>query len=283
MKRGGPIRPRSAKRVAEDREREKAKEVVRERARGQCEAAHAIWSIEPDIRCGGRFEFHEVLTRARGGSISDPTNLLMTCTAHHRFITEHPVEAASLGLVRNSWTEPTTKANLHVQVGQEIRRFKPTPSSALRAANTVGRARPRGGYESTGRDVAELAQPTEPKLVRLVFMHPERPFTLNGERKMTPYRRAEVVAEWRKAFWAMGVGSPRLAWANVEVKVHLRNQVGQDTCGALPAAKAAIDGLTTDAGVLPGDDPRYVRRVTFHAPEKGTYDALEVVMEGEPR
>lgn len=48
---------------------------------------------------------HEILTRARGGSITDPANILLVCRPCHVWITDHPVEAQAKGLVRWSWEE----------------------------------------------------------------------------------------------------------------------------------------------------------------------------------
>ncbi len=286
-----PLNPRSPRRVAEDREREKAKVVVRERAKGRCEASALLRSVNPDHQCGGQFDFHEVLTRARGGSITDPANILYCCRRCHSVITEEPRLSESLGLVRNSWTDATTKANAYL--GTEPPRFRRTPSTALRATNTL--TRPGGvvgGYESSGRAVTDLEPPAsnvgppsdptgEPGLVTLRFIHFARPFTVNGERKLTPYQRAEVVKEWREAFCALAIGSPKLAWANVEVYVYLRDGRTQDTCGAVVSYKAAQDGIV-DAGVLVDDGPEQVRQVTFYPPKLRTYDALELVLRGEP-
>lgn len=54
--------------------------------------------------CWGRSsEVHEVVTRARGGSILDPHNVLALCHWCHCWVTEHPLEAHSLFLVRHGW------------------------------------------------------------------------------------------------------------------------------------------------------------------------------------
>lgn len=51
--------------------------------------------------CTGRAEQgHELLSRARGGSITDPANIVGLCQKCHRWITEHPLEATELGLSR---------------------------------------------------------------------------------------------------------------------------------------------------------------------------------------
>lgn len=268
MKRGGPLRQVSAKREAENREREKAKAVVRQRARGACEARGVFARNWPEIDCWGPFDFHEVMTRARGGSITDPSNILMCCRRHHDWITMHPVESAEVGLVRNSWDDPT------LPLPEPAPRR--TPGTGLRAANV----RPLPAAKRVERALVVGSPPVE-DLVSLTFASPRRPWTLNGERKMTPYARADKVREWKGDFLALAAGSPKLQWANVEVRVHLRNRIEQDTVGAVSAYKAALDGIVK-AGVLPDDDGRYVRQVTFYPPENGTYDALEIVLTGPP-
>ena len=46
---------------------------------------------------------HEVLTRARGGSIVDPSNIKLLCRPCHDWVGAHPDEAERLGLLRHSW------------------------------------------------------------------------------------------------------------------------------------------------------------------------------------
>ena len=262
MKRGGPLRQVSAKREAENREREKAKAVVRQRARGGCEARGVFARNWPEIDCWGPFDFHEVMTRARGGSITDPSNILMVCRRHHDWITAHPVESAEVGLVRNSWDDPT------LPLPEPAPRR--TPGTRLQAANV----RPL--------PVKRVVHPSEAEeFITVNLSVPMRPWTVNGERKMTPYARAEKVKTWREAWKIEGVGAPRMAWAHAKVNVYLRDLRDQDPGAAFPAYKAALDGLV-DAGVLPDDDGRYVHSVTFYPPVKKTYDALEIVLTGPP-
>lgn len=45
-------------------------------------------------------EMHEVLTRGRGGSPTDPDNILCLCSDCHRWVTTHEVQAREEGLVR---------------------------------------------------------------------------------------------------------------------------------------------------------------------------------------
>lgn len=90
------LRPISDKRRRRIDERRTTREAVLYRAKGMCE-----------MRLAGCFgtatEVHEILTRARGGSIYDPENCLAACSSCHRWVTEHPLEAEELGLVIHSW------------------------------------------------------------------------------------------------------------------------------------------------------------------------------------
>ena len=56
-------------------------------------------------RCGTNpsREIHEVVTRARGGSILDPANCRALCRRCHAWVTEHPKQAHEEGLMRHSW------------------------------------------------------------------------------------------------------------------------------------------------------------------------------------
>ena len=93
MKRS-PIRKVSAKRAAENRER----------AIFAGEIAGALCAARWDEHCYGRaVHLHEPLTRARGGSITEPANLVPVCSWCHRQIHDHPEEATRRGLLRHSW------------------------------------------------------------------------------------------------------------------------------------------------------------------------------------
>lgn len=48
-------------------------------------------------------DVHEVVSRARGGSILDPNNLVALCRACHTFITENPEIAHDQGWSKHSW------------------------------------------------------------------------------------------------------------------------------------------------------------------------------------
>lgn len=61
------------------------------------------WAVIEGVCTGYAVDVHEIVTRARGGSITDPANCRTVCRACHDWITDHPTEAAALGLVRWSW------------------------------------------------------------------------------------------------------------------------------------------------------------------------------------
>ena len=44
---------------------------------------------------------HEILSRARGGSITDPANIAPLCRSHHDYITTNPLVAEAMGLSRS--------------------------------------------------------------------------------------------------------------------------------------------------------------------------------------
>lgn len=112
MRRGGPLRRKKAlarssqkqRRKLEERRAVVASEILR---RPLCEIG-ALISEATGARFGHTFEvptseFHEPLTRARGGSISDPGNMIATCRGCHRWIHDNPERAKEIGLLRSSW------------------------------------------------------------------------------------------------------------------------------------------------------------------------------------
>lgn len=93
-------------------------------------------------------------------------------------------------------------------------------------------------------------------------------WTLNGERKMHHFTRAKNVKEWREAAATVAIAKkiPPLGSIEVTFTPHRVNKSGMaDTGGHFPVVKACIDGLV-DAGVLNGDGPEIVKRLTFEAP-----------------
>lgn len=98
-----PIRSVSKKRQAENRKRRQ----ILHAAYGPNPACHACPVYRAagiDTGCDGRADDgHEILTRARGGSITDPDNVIPVGRACHRRIDAEQDEALRLGLMRNSW------------------------------------------------------------------------------------------------------------------------------------------------------------------------------------
>ena len=59
-------------------------------------------------RCGGRNEVvHEKLTRARGGSITDPDNCVVLCHPCHAWIHAHPRQATEGGWLLGRFSQNT--------------------------------------------------------------------------------------------------------------------------------------------------------------------------------
>lgn len=104
-----------------------------------------------------------------------------------------------------------------------------------------------------------------------VLAYFSRPWTLNSERTWHHYKRAKFVKEWREAFCALArlEGVPAVNAIEVIATPYLSGRGRtQDVGACFPAVKAAVDGLV-DAGVIPEDNPTYVKMLAFRAPEKG--------------
>lgn len=100
-----PIRARSAR---QQKLYDVRVPIIREAVeRGQrCEACPLIAQVDMTQanRCTGRaVDWHEVKTRARGGSILDPANRVWACRSCHDWIDLHQPEAHAVGLLRHSW------------------------------------------------------------------------------------------------------------------------------------------------------------------------------------
>ena len=60
------------------------------------------------VRCGKRADdAHEVVSRARGGSLTDPANIVPLCRPCHSFITDNPGAAHAEGLSKHAWERDT--------------------------------------------------------------------------------------------------------------------------------------------------------------------------------
>lgn len=79
------------------------------RAKQQRDRVKALKSIDADQqvcqRCGVEraTDAHEVRTRARGGSITDLSNIRLLCRVCHDFLTRSPRQAEAEGFVIHSW------------------------------------------------------------------------------------------------------------------------------------------------------------------------------------
>jgi hypothetical protein len=94
MKRS-PLRKVSLKRQNVNRQRQKlVKEILAERPICEAQTPMCVkWSMD----C------HEILTRARGGSIIEKANILALCRPCHTFITDNPTFAQENGFTVHSW------------------------------------------------------------------------------------------------------------------------------------------------------------------------------------
>ncbi len=88
-----PIRRESAKRAHGRAARRKCLAIVRKRSGGRCEA-----QVAPGCTYVAT-DGHERLTRAAGGSITDPDNVYHICRMCHRFIHDHRKAAERYGLL----------------------------------------------------------------------------------------------------------------------------------------------------------------------------------------
>jgi len=88
------IRRVSKKRAAENRLRKKILVHVRETQ---------TWCS----KCGAatrELDAHELLSRARGGSIVDLDNIVLLCRPCHDYVTNHPRKAAEEGWALSQWS-----------------------------------------------------------------------------------------------------------------------------------------------------------------------------------
>lgn len=131
--------------------------------------------------------------------------------------------------------------------------------------------------------VARLV-PQAPAARTWTVEHAARPWTLNGERKLSKYQRADLVRSWRHAFAYLikQAKVPHLDRITVTATPILADRVAQDVAGCFPAAKAAIDGIK-DAGVITDDGPDVVTFLGFNAPVLGAgRDALQLTIQEAP-
>lgn len=92
LQRSSKIRPRSKK---TERTYTKRRALVAELLRDQpvCQRCHSAAATD----------VHEILSRARGGSILDLDNLAVLCRPCHSWITTHPALATEEGWLTSAW------------------------------------------------------------------------------------------------------------------------------------------------------------------------------------
>lgn len=114
-----------------------------------------------------------------------------------------------------------------------------------------------------------------------IVLEGERPWTVNGERKMTHHQRADLVRSWReRAAWLAKLERiPHLDKVRIRARPLVRNRAAmQDVGNCYPAVKASIDGLV-DVGILANDTPDVVHEILFGASALTGVDGLLLVVE----
>ena len=112
-------------------------------------------------------------------------------------------------------------------------------------------------------------------------LHGDRPWTTNAERTWHHMKRATHVKDMREAFGWMAKAQqlPKMRAVHIYATPLAKNRKWRQDVGAcFPAVKAAIDGLV-DAGILPDDNPEFVRQLTFFPMEISDVDGLRIEIE----
>lgn len=115
-----------------------------------------------------------------------------------------------------------------------------------------------------------------------------RPWALNseragGDRGIGGRRGASALTkEWRAVYAGLCLVQkvPALRQIRVEVRQICRDRRRGDVGAIMPAAKAAIDGLT-DAGVIPNDTDEYLPELDFRPALILGYNGLRLQVTGE--
>lgn len=113
---------------------------------------------------------------------------------------------------------------------------------------------------------------------------PARLLTVNAERKMNHFQRAQIVRQWRTLSRIMAQACRVPHFDHIGVAVHIEQARGRlaDPLAHMPVAKACIDGLV-DAKVIDDDSAQYVSP-EIHAPMRGIRDLVTLTIQpvGEP-
>lgn len=132
------------------------------------------------------------------------------------------------------------------------------------------------GVRTLWDDLSVIYEPGQ-----LRVMYAQRPWTTNSERRQGHWgKRAQLTRQWREAFrHAVTLVNPPTP-TRVEIDAYIWAKSGKlaDCASHHPAVKAAIDGLV-DAGLIPDDSPKYLSKITFHAPKRKPQDALILKVE----
>jgi hypothetical protein len=112
----------------------------------------------------------------------------------------------------------------------------------------------------------------------LTFELPGRPQTLNHVSSSSHWVKSTEIKYWREAaYWAAKASSSLTTPIDIEVTQLCKPRKMPDHLGPTWAIKGAEDGFV-DAGLIPDDDSRYVRRVVLNAPVKSDRDAMVFVL-----
>jgi hypothetical protein len=96
------MRAVSKKRARENRERRRVMMETFGRY-PKCYGCEPLRALGVVTGCDGlATDAHEILSRARGGSITDPANIVPLGRKCHDYVTAHPVDAAMAGLSRSA-------------------------------------------------------------------------------------------------------------------------------------------------------------------------------------
>lgn len=111
------VNPMSDKRHAENVQRREAMIRVRNRDGHECVGAkfipQSVTSYLPEP-CFGPLNGHEIITRADGGSITDPNNIVLLCDFHNGWCDLNYDDAKARGFREPRWNPESSKVASHL-------------------------------------------------------------------------------------------------------------------------------------------------------------------------